>query len=877
MNLTRRVTSGTLIILGIVCAALALAQQNQNTKTLAIGPQAEIRFSAPWQPSAVKYSNAQELVARRTEPSTPGVTAAESGEPLARMLITTEPRTSHTDALERLEAIAASRNARAEFVEIGGWPAVEIKFTELLPRTGAKGEKEGKTPMADVTVQRTITAIAQDDKVVVMDTTVLPSAPQALVNNAKEITRSVRFPKKADPNAVKKELETIRQKEKERQLQKPQSSLPNTGPAAKSPAVTKASPAKSRAAAAAAAPSNAGAAVRVQGGKGELEITSSADANTVIIASNSGLSFSTNRGASFSAGTTGVFGLNDPSVGRGVSGNFYLDVIAFPSGTAEQLNVRGCTNAVSRSTNNGAAFTLQGYNTVCPTSGTGICFPDQEHLAVDASNAAGNDDQLYAVWRNFTPAGAATSCNFGSGFVTASISCSQNNGTDWTKRAAISGTSDFPRVAVGRDGSVYVVSLGGNSVLLNRFSSCATNLTPAAGFPITVATLSGPVGCPVPGLDRCNDGNTLSSPVVAPDPGDANHLFVTFAENNGSNAERIVAMESTDRGTSFPTRTNVSNSSSVRRFMPWSCTTRGRAWVGWYDRFAATAANNDLTDYFLGSSVGGMPLNLSGRSDPECASGFQCGARSMNDWTSCSGGCPTGLTCNTGSGCPKYGDYNGIACAEDFILTAWTSATAPAGLPPVSGLNIFSSVVSLQRTFDRVAIVLKTGNDNAGSGVEITGHLSGQSASFCLKPSTDLAPDEICPNGPGAKDQNRKDTWDNWSVNSLNFALDTLQTSAAGFGTITITMRQTGCSTFCDNWDIQGITVTAIDSTGTLPPVTLVNMSNPNNGDNCIARLKGPPNATTVRFGLDGTKSHVYVDGTGAEQGETTTCKNNGD
>ena len=272
-----------------------------------------------------------------------------------------------------------------------------------------------------------------------------------------------------------------------------------------------------------------------------------------------------------------------------------------------------------------------------------------------------------------------------------------------------------------------------------------------------------------------------------------------------------------------------------------------------------------------------MPLNLSGRSDPECASGFQCGARSMNDWTSCSGGCPTGLTCNTGSGCPKYGDYNGIACAEDFILTAWTSATAPAGLPPVSGLNIFSSVVSLQRTFDRVAIVLKTGNDNAGSGVEITGHLSGQSASFCLKPSTDLAPDEICPNGPGAKDQNRKDTWDNWSVNSLNFALDTLQTSAAGFGTITITMRQTGCSTFCDNWDIQGITVTAIDSTGTLPPVTLVNMSNPNNGDNCIARLKGPPNATTVRFGLDGTKSHVYVDGTGAEQGETTTCKNNGD
>lgn len=456
----------------------------------------------------------------------------------------------------------------------------------------------------------------------------------------------------------------------------------------------------------------------MQTGVGELEIATSADAANVVIASNGGLSFSTNHGASFSAGTTGVFGLNDPSLARGASGNFYLDVIAFPTGTAAQLNVTGCTNAVSLSTNNGAGFGLQGYSANCPSTGAGVCFPDQEHIAGDAQNAAAGGDQLYAVWRNFTPSGAVANCNgIGSGFVTPSITCSQNNGTTWTATAAIPGAGDFPRVAVGQDGAVYVVTLSGNSVLLNRFSSCATGLTPAAGFPVTVATLSGGVTCPVAGLDRCNNGNTLSSPMVAPDPTNSDHLFVTFAENNGGNGERIVAMESTNRGGSFPTRTNVSNSASVRRFMPWSCTTRGSAWLGWYDRGAATGANNDLTDYYVGSTSGTL-WNLSANPDPQCASGWPCAPRSSNDSEACSvqpqqagvcrnatgggsstqcdfsaGGCPPGESCQTGGGCPKYGDYNGIACAGNYVIAAWASATQPAGPPAAIGLGIYSSTL----------------------------------------------------------------------------------------------------------------------------------------------------------------------------------------
>jgi hypothetical protein len=97
----------------------------------------------------------------------------------------------------------------------------------------------------------------------------------------------------------------------------------------------------------------------------------------------------------------------------------------------------------------------------------------------------------------------------------------------------------------------------------------------------------------------------------------------------------------------------------------------------------------------------------------------------------------------------------------------------------------------------------------------------------------------------------------------------------SGFFTLTITLVQGGCSVSCDNWDLQGINVTVFNSAGLLPRTTLLNLSDPRDGDNCVARLKTPPNATAVRFSLDGTNQHVYLDGT--ESSMTTSCKNNGD
>ncbi|MPR10490.1 PASTA domain-containing protein [Microvirga tunisiensis] len=697
------------LMIFVLCgASRGLAQQetSREFRALALDPQSEVRFSDPWTPAAVIYRNAKELVVLDgTKPPVEGKGLEQLTQfPVARALITVEPRTSYADALARLEAIAASRGDPAEFIEVGGWPAVEVKFSERLPRRGSR-----ETSFPDISVQRLITAIAAYDRVVMFDVTILPSAPQTLLQSAQQLTRSVRFAKQGNPSEVQETLQRLRATESRRHSSR-QDTVPREGSTAQFKATNP----------------SVGVPVAAQVGLGEIEIAASANANNVVIATNQGLSFSTNRASTFAAGAPGVFNVNDPSLTRAASGAFYLAVIATPIGTVPQLNVTGCTNAVSRSVNNGANFQLQGYSAQCPLTGAGVCFPDQEHIAADAINtAAGGNDQLYATWRNFTPVASIADCRaISSGNVTPSISCSQNNGATWTAVAAIIGAGDFPRVAVGPAGDVYVVTLSGNSVLLNRFTSCANGLTAVAGFPVTVATLSGGVTCPVPGLDRCNDGNTLSSPTVAPNPDTAkpNHLFVSFAENDGVSGERIVVIESIDGGRTFPIRRVVSDILSARRFMPWSCSTRAGAWTGWYDRSAATAAgaSNDLTDYFV-ASPNDMVLNLSKNADPQCASGWPCAPRSMGDSEMCSvqpqiagtcraaggggsgnrcdfspGGCPAGEMCQTGAGCPKYGDYNGIACAADFVFAAWASATAPLGVTaPGAGINIYVAIPTI--------------------------------------------------------------------------------------------------------------------------------------------------------------------------------------
>lgn len=177
--------------------------------------------------------------------------------------------------------------------------------------------------------------------------------------------------------------------------------------------------------------------------------------------------------------------------------------------------------------------------------------------------------------------------------------------------------------------------------------------------------------------------------------------------------------------------------------------------------------------------------------------------------------------------------------------------------------------------WDSIEFQIRTGNDDAGDGTEITATVPGQSLPFCLKPSTSSSlVDFTCPqNGPGAKDQQGHSSWDNFTNSDQTFSLSPTESSSSSFSTVTITLTNSSC---CDNWDIEGISVTVFNSKGPMPPrTTLINIGNLSTGssDDCLARLKTPPNATSVTFGMDG--SHVYSNGN--ESQTTTGCKNNGD
>lgn len=857
---------------------------------LTVAPETTVRYGEPWTPSTAKYANAHELI-RAVKAK------ADEG---ARVVITTEQRLDHADAKKRLIDIAHSRSVEPTFSAIGGWPAVELRFQERLPTMGIKDGTGRREPSP--LVHRAIVAIAAEDRVLRFDIWLSPGVGAELLNEGIAIARSASFAHQANPGELERTLDELKRSAAQQGGSKP----PTDGGGQPGGGRTELNV-------------SPGPPTSPEPGVGEIEITSNKSGKQIAIATNGGVVFSANGGSTFKASKQAALAIfGDPTITRGASGAFYLGGVAFPTG---QLGFTGCADSVSRSTDGGANFALKGFSAKCSAKGD-TCAPDQPHIAADPfESSASNQDQIYAVFRNFTPT-PCLSCpgpcsspktfNF-PGWQTSVLVCSQNNGATWTNPPlAIPGGGDHPRVAVGRDGKVYVVTLDGSSVNLTRYSSCTRGLVPEPGFPVTVesgfpASQGANVDCPLPGLDRCD--SALTSQMVAPDPAKADHLFVTYARPFEKGGEQIVARESHDAGHHFGGELPVSPLTAAKRFMPWSCSSLGSVFVGWYDRTAAKSGpSNDLTDYLVGSPIFPTPVNLSVKPDAQCASGWPTAPLNQNDSESCSrqpqlagrclngsgGGsnkpcdfsstnCPSGESCQQGAGSPKYGDYNGIACTDDKVIAAWASATAPPGLPKPAGLAVFSRVIPLTApaSWDRLQVDVTTGEDDLRDSSEVTFAVTGE-GSFCLKPSTSTSPDSVCANGPFARDQTGRSGWDHSNgVITQKFTLPTPKTSVTSLGTMTITLIQESCfGCTSDNWNIEDITVSAIDSTGTLPPKFLLSLTS-NSGSvddqSCVIRLKDKGNAQSVKLSLANppTNTHVYVGG--PSNGKKTTCKNNGD
>jgi hypothetical protein len=616
--------------------------------------------------------------------ATPGTAADKNPKPEyavgseAGMLITIERRKDHAEAVRRLAEIASEYPEKATPLVIAGWPAIERRHRALLPQPGEDEVTRGNVETAFAT-----TAIAAGSNVIRFDTTLAPGADPKLLDEALAIARGLRGTRGPAATA-KRDLEQIQR------LVKPPAGAPQRPPEPGADVIRQPEGRK-----------ELGVAVQVQTGLGELEVASK-DGQHVVVATNGGFSYSDNFGASwtFGGGTPCQQALcdGDPSLAVGKSGAIYYSWIGGPTLTA-------LGDGVSRSTDNGHTFTFRGMAATCPGS-TNCTVADQEHIAADRNTAAaGGGDRVYNVWRDFATAFSIR------------ISCSTDGGANWTAGTAI-GAGDLPRVSVGGDGFVYVAWASGSNLMLHKYSNCDSGLTPQTGWPVTVTTFTN-VTCPVPGLDRCNGRNILSSPKIAVDDLDPAHIYYAFATSTVAGNEDVMIFDSVNGGASFPRSLRVNNPVAGRRFMPWISVYGGIAAVSWYDRRTATAATNDLTRFYIGgAAVRGPNLvalaetDLSGVNDAQCST-WPCATNTSTDSESCSvqpqnGGrcsgsgtpcdfstpaCPLGETCINGRGCPKYGDYNGNAAGAGRLYTAWSSATPPANVGGPSGaIRVYASV-----------------------------------------------------------------------------------------------------------------------------------------------------------------------------------------
>jgi hypothetical protein len=465
-----------------------------------------------------------------------------------------------------------------------------------------------------------------------------------------------------------------------------------------------------------------GAPARAVTGGSELEIAVSTGGRYVVVGTNGGYAFSSDGGRTWTesgvgcpAGFTACNG--DPSLAVGLSGAFYYAIIGWPTGANTQDPAGTASTVIYRSTNNGQAFAFVANAVVCNNSGPGSCFPDQEHITADRNLAgAGGGDQVYSTWRNFDTTDQDPA-----------LVCSQDGGQNWSAPVNV-GSGFVPRIAIGGDGFVYVVYRSGGNIMVNKYSPCSAGLVQQVGFPVAVTSVTD-VTCPVAGLDRCNDGNILSSHTVAVDDVNPQRVYLAYADNTAAGLnEDVIVRASTDGGLTWPAAAQLNSTGNARRYMPWACSVGGAAYVTWYDRrFGIPGVSQDLTDFFGGSAqldgsgalVPGPEFRISGVSDPNCDSGWPCAPRATGDSESCpaqpqlAGGCgdgapntpdsglrcdftsgpscPAGEVCLLGGGCPKYGDYNGNACAAGRLFVAWASATAPPAVTPAStGIDTFT-------------------------------------------------------------------------------------------------------------------------------------------------------------------------------------------
>jgi len=787
-KIIRNVFGSTLLSLGVILALLAvlplgavktLVGQGQPTQastpltqTLSIREKGiTVRFPQGW-------SVGQPTVNSWVILNVPAE-KQDTAKPTVRLVIGYLERIDHADAVSQLAEYANESSQRSTFLAIAGWPALQRVQLVKRPQPG------DAPPFPDPNMVQITTAVAADNLLVRLEGDLPSNADQQLKDLVLAIGQSLVFRSTGNPAQVEQELNKLKSSPS-------RSPSPQTGVTAPKRwqflsffrawldrLVGVRTRAPTPLPAAGAGPPIFPPVTVNNGNNGELEVAVSNNGTNIVIVKQRRWITSNDGGQTFPFSGFLPVSDGDSSVAFAQSGNFYHAALGcFGTNCAAACPTNSNCVEVAASTTNGQTFGALVNAAVCANSGGGACSLDQEHIAADRVNAgAGGADRVYMAIRN---------CQGGCGANGSFVTCSPDSGATWAPLFALEPGSDFPRVAVGGDGFFYVIFRNGGNVRIDKFNSCTTSaaaMTRAAGgFPRPVSAFTDFAGCEVVngfgGLDRCNDGNILSGPTVTVDDTNANHVYGAWANNTAANNENILVADSTDGGVNWRPPVTIQTSVNARRYHPWVCATCGSAFVTWYDRRAATTANNDLTDYFAASaglSAGNLVANsdefkISATSDPQCTT-WPAAPRSPFDSENCSqpqnagvcklvpapspdpstntrcdftgmGGVKCGLnpvtntqeTCTTGNGAVKYGDYNGSACVLGRLYTVFSSSAGQ----PVSGAprNFFNSFVvcSTSTTLTYTGATTEDFHDTATLSATLT--LSGTSAGIANQPVT---------------------------------------------------------------------------------------------------------------------------------------------
>jgi hypothetical protein len=557
------------------------------------------------------------------------------------------------------------------------------------------------------------------------------------------------------------------------------------------------------------APGLSASAVVAPGSFGELEVTASDTVNAVVYGTQNGPFLSTDGGQTVKASTyntaaaapaAAFSSLGDPTVAVGSPDTTFHQTIYFAQLEQAVAPAAGAPKPVAAialysSADNGATFNSLSFPVNCSVAAAGCVVPDQEHLAADRINrsvtSTGAFDQLYLVWRNFT--------SQTSNAKTLAVACSLDGGQNWTTDLTTLATTgaDFPKIAVGPDGSllvayaVYTAFPTTYTLDVQKWSSCANGFKAGAQVKAvnTVTEVSD-----MPGLDRQPLGNY--SPAFDDSDGSAQKIFLVYANEPSTANDDIHVAESRDGGATWPLDSIVNTVGNGQRYFPWVCSTVGKKFVTWYDRRNSTAAKPDLTAYYRSSvsdngtpsTVGiGAESNVSGVDDSQCSTGFPGSVRGAIEETGCKnlpagfiqGGtcqatcaagtappcgtlaacdfraatpCATaGESCQPGGGIPKYGDYNGAACAMGTLFTAWSSSTPPKGAAclvngqaSASAAKCCSGILSGGACAPSAAACVKDGGNCAGGLTCCSASVNGQCQANQCMPAVSIYTGSSC-------------------------------------------------------------------------------------------------------------------------------------